>query len=750
MRVCFFSRDGLPAADPQIERLAKIITAIASLWFALAAAWEFTGPFGPGHLAASASIGTAGENMFHWGIAAPVLEYRLHKPPTNLYYCHHPWGIFWLTALFAKVFGHHDWVCRLAPVLMSAATPALLYAIGRAAWSPIAGAVAAVAFTVLPIALAFANFNALELPVIFWLLLCCWATVRYWQTWQRHWLLISLGALCLALHADWPAYIFAAFLLSTTGIIGFFLRPRWFGQLNQRRFAQWLVLASTVCVLSGLFYMVVFNRLGKLPDLLSSATGRAAGAHVPLSKVLAARQHWIELCFTPLAIALGKLAFPVLLARLAVRRRAVDLLPLGLLVMATVQYVVFKQGADVHVYWPHYFAAYYALALGVLAHSAVRVATYFCRWQVRRGHPSPRYKRWPQRLIPVGVLGAFLMPSLAMARDGIAVLAYARRTGGRFNEKGRLIHPDNDKVAFIRWLSTQMAPGTETQLHIGMKQSLWVSWTLHRPVRTSHHVPDKRAKAAMRYFVLDTRFANAPTQQRLAKRFAITAVGPFWLVDRGVPPRPLNGKSFVRHEPSLAQRYYRSANDPIFEIVDDPLHTWERRYHLGQKPNPAPQVEPTSLDQLRSATNLAIAQGDEARAAGLRQQVLARLDRSVATTFDDGSRLLGQRHELGAEPSLTLVFEAAGPSAKRRNFAIQSTIVEKLGWSLIPPDSKTNEAGMPFSIPTRLWKRGFLYTARSCLLPRLGSERFIGFWRGGPKPPRPVTGPVKVPLLTLP
>ena len=66
---------GLPPADPGVERACRAVAAVASLWFALAAGWELAGPFGAGHVAASASLGIAGENMVRWNIIAPVLRW---------------------------------------------------------------------------------------------------------------------------------------------------------------------------------------------------------------------------------------------------------------------------------------------------------------------------------------------------------------------------------------------------------------------------------------------------------------------------------------------------------------------------------------------------------------------------------------------------------------------------------------------------------------------------------------------------
>jgi hypothetical protein len=86
-----------------------------------------------------------------------------------------------------------------------------------------------------------------------------------------------------------------------------------------------------------------------------------------LSAALAARRGWIDFSFTPLAIAIGKIAFPLCVLRLLTLRQDEETYALGFLFGGVVQYVTFKRGAYVHIFWPHYFAAYFALALAELA-----------------------------------------------------------------------------------------------------------------------------------------------------------------------------------------------------------------------------------------------------------------------------------------------------------------------------------------------------------------------------------------------
>ena len=99
-------------------RLSRALVLAATAWLALVVSWELFGPILAGHYASSASTGIIAENMRRWGIVAPVWSYTRAAPDPSLYYCHHPWGIFWTTAGFQALLGRHDFVCRLPAALL--------------------------------------------------------------------------------------------------------------------------------------------------------------------------------------------------------------------------------------------------------------------------------------------------------------------------------------------------------------------------------------------------------------------------------------------------------------------------------------------------------------------------------------------------------------------------------------------------------------------------------------------------------
>ena len=738
--------DGLPVAGVFERRLALGILVVATTWFTLAAAWEFFGPLLAGHYASSASVGIIGENMWRWKIAGPVWEYTAARPEPAQYYCHHPWGIFWTTAGLLRIFGRHDFVCRLAPVLLSAATPPLLYAFGRALWRPLAGALAAAAFTVLPIALAFANFNALEVPVIAWSLLGLWGWVRHAQTSRARYLVASLVGFFMALHADWPAYVLVALVLGAGLFRGILSRRGSFGLVEPRAHARYWALLATMSVVSAALYLALFARSGKLEDFLGSAKVRSLGVEQSLGQVLEARRYWIELAFTPIAIALGKLAAVVCGLRVAARRSEHELVPLFVLAMALFQYLVFKQGADVHVYWPHYFALFFALGVGALADSALAFAATVPRFvaALRRRTAEGGVRDGRPALVAAAAVGLLVLG--AILRDGVPALAYARATGGRFNEKGALIDSDGDKTAFLAWLSERIPATDSVALHEGMKPTWSQVWSLGGRVVTPTGAPMTRARAG--HYLADTRFMWDSMQADLAARQAVVAVGPFWSVTVGQPAAPIEGYGFVEREPTVFEWYFVSGTEPVRTIVPSAWVTWELRTHFGQ-PADEPAGEPATLDELRIAHNLAVAKGEDPA------PWLERLGEAFgepSARFDDGTELVGVRFERGVRPLLRLLVRAPGPARGDVQLQVRSRVLSPPALSTTTADPTVREVGQPLGIAPLRWRKGFLYLDDVAIRKRPGREVFEAYFKprsGKERAPRPVDGGAVVRVLEL-
>lgn len=728
--------DGRPLASTREARLALGIAGVASLFFALCAAWELFGPVLAGHYASSASMGIIAENMLRHHIAGPVWEYTEGAPTPAQYYCHHPWGIFWTTTGMMAVLGRHDFVCRLPAVLLSAATPPLLYCLGRAIWRPFAGAVAATAFVVLPITLAFANMNALEVPVTAWSLVGLYGFVRMTQSPKPRYFWLALGGFLLAMNADWPAFVLVAEILAFGFYRGVLAKKSHFGPFPRRLYAKFWVGLAVLALLTALLYLALFQSAGKLNDLFHSYDMRSAGQEQPLDKVLADRRYWIELMFTPIAISLGKVAAIVAFFRLVVLRREHEVLPLALLGMALFQYLVFKQGADVHIFWPHYFAAYFALGMGALAATMIPALELLARRALSR-----QALCWS--------VAPLLVPLLLVLRDGLPALVYARQTGGRFNEKGNLISSDGDKTAFLAWLEPSLPWTRIVDMHEGMHGTWALSWALGgRIVSFNRALPVGPAKDRRDTYLADLRYLDKSSADALFKDFHVTLVGPFIKVNRQEPAAPLDGFAFEEREPNLFERYFSNGTEPVRTVAADPFVTWEMRYHFGQPAEP-PNVAPTTAAQRRIAHNMAVAAGDTARADAL----LASLEDTLSPPrfeLTNGSSLLGVTYTEGVEDRLTVYVFAREPMARGTGFSVKSRVLQAPWGSFTMADPTSREVALPFLIPPERFRAGFVYENSMPIRKRPGKEEYVAsFTAPRGRGPGPKAGG-KMVVLTLP
>src|SRR5258708_3045684 len=149
---------------PPVDRVARAVVVIASVWFAFTAVWGIFAIPGGGHIGAgSAGNAMPAEQLLRWKILYPSYGWYTGIPPDkSLYICHHPFGQAYVTAAFLWIFGHHDYVLHLSVALMSAAIPPILYGIAKERWGAALGAVAAAAYVVVPIAVGFSSFTNLE------------------------------------------------------------------------------------------------------------------------------------------------------------------------------------------------------------------------------------------------------------------------------------------------------------------------------------------------------------------------------------------------------------------------------------------------------------------------------------------------------------------------------------------------------------------------------------------------------------
>jgi hypothetical protein len=182
-------------------------------------------------------------------------------------------------------------------------------------------------------------------------------------------------------------------------------------------------------------------------------------------------------------------------------------------------------------------------------------------------------------------------------------------------------------------------------------------------------------------------------------------------------------------EPTPLDRFFVSGSHALPRFRESPFLTWELREHLNQQPNPPPNGVPRSYDELRIAHNVAVHFHDDALAKHLRSVLLTGADQRVARHYGDIS-LLAARYTAGTSEFLEVYFECHRPLTRDAKFTIWSEVEAAPTASLVPKDELRWDTGMPFPIPTSLFRLGFIYRTRTELLRRPGRERYLGAFRG--------------------
>ena len=384
----------MKAATSTLDRAAFALVVVASAWFTFTAVWGMAAIPGGGHLGAgSAGTMMAAEQMIRWRIPYPArVWYTGLAPVPPNFMCHHPYGQYYVPAILYFLFGHHDALVHLPVIPLSAATPWLLYGVAKERLGRPLGAVAAAAYTVVPIAVGFSTYWNLESICIFGVLLFFWGHSRHMATSRPRYFVASIAGLCVVCAGDWVGYLLVAPTLGWAFLRAFVLPRRATPHFRIEPYVRWWAVSVAVMIASLLWWLGLFAHADQIQQWLGAGEYRGGGGPSTLAEALQARRAWIDFSFTPLAIALGKIAAPVCLLRWIASRRDEGTYALGLLFGAVIQYVVFKKGADVHIFWPHYFAAYFALALAELTATVAAVADGAVK--VVRGSGASRLPGW--------------------------------------------------------------------------------------------------------------------------------------------------------------------------------------------------------------------------------------------------------------------------------------------------------------------------------------------------------------------
>jgi hypothetical protein len=730
---------------PTISWMSRVVVVLASGWFVFAAAWGLFEIPASGHLGAgSAATTMASEPMLQYHIVYPSWAWYTGAPSKDLYICHHPFGTYYFSALFLWIFGHHDFVVHLPTVLLSAAIPPLLYGISREKWGEPVGAVAAAAYVFVPIAVGFANYTNLETITIFGTLLFFWGHSRHMTSGAPGYLFASLAGLVFACAGDWVGYLLVAPLLAWAFLRACVVPSRLTPALALERYVRWWGLSVGIAAGELLLWLGLFYHADQIGSWLTQGAARGGGSGLALEAVLESRKNWIDFSFTPLAILLGKVALPVCVLRVLALRRDEEVYALSILFGAAVQYVAFKNGADVHIFWPHYFAPYYALALAQLVHTIMAAV----RWIALRFAPAKA-----SAIAGAAALAVGLFPSIAMAHDGILSLWVWRRTGGRYDDNGHFIPSAVDMHVVIRQVVVPKTKrGTVIDAHDSAGWGWDHIWSYEGQASPAGLPAAGNAGATHPFWIARGSGMSADTERRIASSAHVRIYGDVWVVDQREPLAPVDAYAVAEREPNAFEWLFFGGTEPVRSVGSspDPWLTWEWRTHLGEAA-PMPEGEPRTLDEMRIAHNAAAQRGDDAQASRWRQAIDAQIDRTVKAKFDKGLALIGVRLLGGVQPRIESWFEATEPLGDI-TFDVRSTALARARWSLIPPDTTDRQMAVPPPLATKLWRPRFIYRTVTVLNHRIGAERYAGQWvsRDGSAPPTRVDGPLPVTLAVIP
>ncbi len=711
----------------RVERVMHWLAIAGCVFFAATAFWECLGPPRSGHISTSAAYAIAGENMVRWKKFAVYYVYQAHPPTPDQYYCHHPYGITVLEAIAYVLFGHSWFTTRAGAIFCSVISPPLIYAFGRRAWGVIPASVATLFFSFVPIALAFNTFSNLEEPVIAFGLLFGWATVRVWETSKTRYLVLSaIGALGAA-NGDWAGIVFLLPVVAFGFFRAYVLPRQWYGRIDDRTYARWFAFATAMAVGTVILYLALFGKADKLGDIMGSYHQRSSGSDIPVDEVFSPRRKlWIAEMLTPVSYGAIALGIPLAMVRLV--RKPLEIFPIAWFIAASVQYFGFKQGADIHIFWPHYYAPTAALAAGTLIATLLDGREALIR-AARRVTDNSVVTALARNATAV-FIGSLIAMSLALlARMGIPALVQSRKTGGQFDQEGQLKGSDGDLAEIARWGGSNVPPTDTTTLVLEKFDYRYNSeYGGNRPYARTNNLTASKPEDPQRIALVDTRFQPVKELERIAREFGVQAEGPFWRVDRAE-----RGPSFVafryeEREPNPLEWMFVSGTDLVHKISheEDPFRTWELRDALGL-PSPVPNATPTTVDELRIAHNIAVHEGDSARAAELSAKLARLVGKPPAIQFSSGVRLQGVDVHDGPAIVVTLFWETDA-SFKRADaiFHLKCKILAPPPLWKAPIDYFEKEmATMPVIHPGS-WKPGYLYTHRFIAIHRVGREECRG------------------------
>jgi hypothetical protein len=711
-----------------LESALRRLTIAACVFYAAVAMWEAFGPLGGGHVASAAGNAIGGENMVRWRLFAIVADYVYETPKPDLFYCHHPYGVFVLDALAYFLFGHRWFSVRIMAIACSALSPPLVYGFGRKAWGEIPASIATLFFTLVPMDLCFSNFANLEVPTIFFGLLFMWATAHLWWSWRRRYLaLAALGAVG-ACNSDWIGIVLVGVVVGFAFMRVYVLPRRYVKRFDERMHAQWFAYSVLAILGTVLLYLALFGKADRLGDFMFAYHRRTFGSDTPFGETVMnpRRLFWASELLTPFSYATLAAGIPLACARLL--RRPLEIFPVAFFIAATFQYMVFKQAADTHVFWSHYYGPTAALAAGTLAATGLAAAE-----ALHRGLSRTRLSPSALRRIHAGVHAAlgFLaaLSLLLMGRMAVAQMVQGRKTADRLDQRGAYIATESDGPDFARWaMHDVVSEKSVVQIfdHFDFNNS--TAYAIARPHTAVAAITPAKQDDPQRVALVDARATPTRDLVPIALHFGVEAVGPFWRVDRATEGPSFTALRYTEKQPGIVEWMFVTGTDLVrrIEPEEDVYASWEWKDALGL-PNAPPERPPRTPDELRIAHNVAVSMGNWGRARQLADELAEHMGRKLDIPYSGGVRLRGIDTERGSATVTTLYWETDASFQEVDAVYKIKCKVTKAAWLWLSQidTAELDLAPAPAMRPA-LWKPRYLYAQRFVATPRIGRDECRG------------------------
>lgn len=244
--------------------------------FVIAAALRaptFTHPWIGGHKAwGGAFYGNVGRNFVRYGFAttdfAPVVNTGRAEPSQFEVYYHHPVLSMWLTGASFKAFGVHEWSARLAPLLFSLLTAALVLHLARKLFDNGTAVVALGFFSVLPVDGYYATHLDPYGSMAIFLTVLAVECYRRWLLSGSNQDLVFIGmSIVLGCLTSWYTYF----------IVPPIVVHWWFTQRRSAPLGTWVKLAVLPACAVLVFAFFVLHRHIALSDTRPEVFGAISG-----------------------------------------------------------------------------------------------------------------------------------------------------------------------------------------------------------------------------------------------------------------------------------------------------------------------------------------------------------------------------------------------------------------------------------------------------------------------------------------